>query len=438
MSWLFNLAYLLASVVALPWLLYGAVRHGKYRTGYAEKLLGRVPALAGARPAAWFHAVSVGEVNLLQPLLERFSATFPGWDCVISATTKTGYELAQKKYAGHRVFYCPLDFSWAVETALRRIRPDLLVLAELELWPNLIGKARQQGCRVAIVNGRLSDRSFRGYRRLTWLFQPILAQIDLIAAQNEEYADRFRALIGSREAARVHVTGSVKFDGILTDRRNAATCRLRELAGIAADEVVFLAGSTQDPEEDLAIATFRELKDLHPKLRLVIVPRHTTRSNEIAECLEQSGLSWRRRTNLLGNGGESKSRVLLVDTIGELAAWWGTAQIAFVGGSMGSRGGQNMIEPAAFGSAVAFGPNTRNFRETVRLLLQCEGAVVVHSGQELTDFVRRCLDDPSAAAQMGRRAQQLVLTQQGAADRTMQALSRMLTPSVDPTATKAA
>jgi 3-deoxy-D-manno-octulosonic-acid transferase len=425
MSFLLDAIYVFAIFLASPWLIYGAIRHGKYRHGYLEKFLGRVPQRESARPCAWFHAVSVGEVNLLQPLLLRFCTSFPGWDCVISTTTKTGYELARKKYAGHTVFYCPLDFSWAVQESMRRVRPELLVLAELELWPNLIRFAKRSGCRVAVVNGRLSERSFRGYCRGRWFFASILQQIDLIAAQNEEYADRFRRLIGPAGSERVCITGSVKFDGTPTDRQHKSTEQLQKVAGIDSTDVVFLAGSTQEPEEELAVAAFRECCAEYPNLRLLIAPRHITRCDRIATMLDRSGIPWQRRTTLDVPGSQAHTRILLIDTIGELTAWWGTARIAFVGGSMGSRGGQNMIEPAGFGAAICFGTNTGNFRDVVRSLLQCNGACVVQDGSQLTDFVRRCLEQPNWAQAMGQRAQQLVLSQQGAADRTMRQLREM-------------
>jgi 3-deoxy-D-manno-octulosonic-acid transferase len=240
--YLLNVLYLLLIVLALPWLAYQSIRKGKYREGFAEKFLGLVPPRGGAKPCLWFHAVSVGEVTLLAPLLKRIGHDRPDCQCVISTTTKTGMELARKKYADHIVFYCPLDFSWAVRSAMRRMRPDVLVLAETELWPNLIRAARERGVRVAMVNGRLGERSFRGYRRIRPLVSAVLRQIDLVAAQDETYADRFRRL-GARPEV-IAVTGSMKYDGARTDRDNTATVRLRRLAGFAADDVVLLAGST--------------------------------------------------------------------------------------------------------------------------------------------------------------------------------------------------
>jgi 3-deoxy-D-manno-octulosonic-acid transferase len=422
-----NTVYLFLILAASPWLVWAAIRQGKYREGYAAKLFGLVPQRITERPCIWFHAVSVGEVNLLEKLLARIARDFPQFECVVSTTTKTGFDLARRKYANHLVFYCPLDFTWAVRRALRRIRPQILVLAELELWPNLIGIARRQGVQVAIVNGRLSEASWRGYRRIRPLVAPLLRQLPTIAAQNDEYADRFRNLGATHQA--VHVTGSLKFDGAQTERGNSLSHRLSALAGLADDDIVFLAGSTQEPEEALALQTFRDLRDTYPHLRLILAPRHPQRCGEVAKLLDAAGLRWQKRSQLDDSPADPAARILLVDTVGELGGWWGTAHIAYVGGSLGRRGGQNMIEPAAYGTAVSFGPNTKNFREVVALLRRNDAAIVVHDGAELTAFVRRCLEQPAWAAQLGHRARQLVLAQRGAVDRTVALLAQLLQES---------
>jgi 3-deoxy-D-manno-octulosonic-acid transferase len=424
MRYLLNLLYLALVVVLAPWFAVQAARTGKYRQGLGQKFLGLVPKRSGQARCLWVHAVSLGEVSLIGPLVAEFARRHPDWQIVISTTTLTGHALAKTRYAEHTVFYCPLDFSWAVRRAMRRVRPDLLVLAELELWPNLIAAARQHGARVAVVNGRLSDASFRGYRRFGWLTRRLLAGLDLVAAQDASYAERFVALGAPR--AVVHATGSLKFDGAQTDRANPATVRLRALGGFDPSDIVFLAGSTQEPEEQLALAAYRELSAREPRLRLVIVPRHPERFEEVARLLDDSGLGWDRRSRWTDRGGDGQARVLLVDRVGELAAWWGTAAIAYVGGSMGKRQGQNMIEPAAFGAAVSFGPQTRNFRDVVALLLAAEAAVVVHDGAELTAFVRRCLAEPEFAAELGRRAARVVASQLGATRRTADLLDALI------------
>jgi 3-deoxy-D-manno-octulosonic-acid transferase len=430
-AWLLNMVYAMLLIAAAPWIAWSAVRHGKHREGFGQKLLGLAPRRAGDRPCLWLHAVSVGEVNLLATILAEISARSPESEIVISTTTKAGFDLARRKYADRTVFYCPLDFTWAVGNAMRRVRPTVLVLAELELWPNLISAAKRHGAKVAVINGRLSDNSFRGYHRVRALVGHVLRQVDLIAAQNLETAERFIAL-GARLAS-VHVTGSLKFDGAQSDRGNPRTAELRELAGIASDDIVFLAGSTQEPEEQYALEILQRLATSHPRVRVILVPRHPHRFDEVAELVARSGLPWHRRSELSpelvdpsGRAGQGRWRVLLVDTIGELGAWWGAAQIGFVGGSFGDRGGQNMLEPAAYGVATCFGPNTWNFRDIVAQLLAADGARVVLDAAELEAFVRWAIESPAEAAALGSRANQLVRSQQGATARTCDLLLRLV------------
>jgi 3-deoxy-D-manno-octulosonic-acid transferase len=446
--YLLNVLYLLLILFTLPWFSWQAVRKGKYRRGYAAKFLGLVPRRGSDKTCLWFHAVSVGEVNLLLPLIRLIQKQRPDWECVISTTTATGMELARKKFPELTVFYCPLDFTWAVSAAMRRIRPDVLVLAELELWPNLICKTKKNGARVAIINGRLGEHSFRGYRRIRPLIARLLRQIDLVAVQDETYAERFRRLGAWPET--VQVTGSMKFDGARTDRDNPATRRLASLAGFTRDNIVWLAGSTQEPEESIVLEIFRRLMAEFPRLRLVLVPRHPDRFDAVARLIDQSGIAWQRRTALHCHPKHSEgstvgatielspqhnsphaqqSRILLVDAVGELGAWWGAAQIAFVGGSFGRRGGQNMIEPAAYGAAVSFGPNTWNFSDIVASMLAQNAAVQLADPADLERFVRRCLKEPRYAAELGRRAKSLVQLQLGATERTFQLLENKAIPT---------
>ncbi len=271
MSWLLNLIYVCVLLAASPWLLISAWRHGKYRQGWRAKFLGAVPSNSQRGPCVWFHAVSLGEVNLLATLLDEFCRQRPEITCYITTTTFTGYQAAVRRYPHHTVSYCPLDFSWAVRRAIRRIRPQMLVLVELELWPNLIAAVRDCGALVAVVNGRISPRSFRGYRRLGRLMGRWLQHIDLIGVQSDEYAQRFIHL-GAR-SERVVVTGSLKFDGAPLQRENPLTRRLAKLAAVSTQDVIWVAGSTFPPEERLLISVFQRLADDYPRLRLFLVPR---------------------------------------------------------------------------------------------------------------------------------------------------------------------
>jgi len=432
MAYVLNVAYVLLIIAASPYLLWSRWRHGKYRDGWRQKFWGDVPRRRSRRtPCLWLHAVSVGEVNLLEPLIAGWEKSHPEWEIVISTTTQTGFALAQKRYAPRMIFYAPLDFTWSVDTALKIIRPTMLVMAELELWPNWIAAAKRSGAKIAVVNGRLSERSFRGYQRIAHWIRGTLAALDLVAVQNQEYAERFIAL--GTPAKQVAVTGSMKFDGAKTDRANAATRRLQALAGIEENDVVLLAGSTQAPEEQIALNVFQQLSPQHPNLRLLITPRHPERFDEVAALLDKRGVVWQRRSKLETTGRDPQARVLLIDVVGELGAWWGTSRIAYVGGSLGRRGGQNMIEPAAYGSAISFGPNTWNFKDVVQLLLGKQAAIVVKNEEELKSFVARCLTEPAFADQLGQRAIQLVREQQGATDRTVALLESLAANSIVPT-----
>jgi 3-deoxy-D-manno-octulosonic-acid transferase len=422
---LLDLVYLALLAVCSPWLLFQSLKTGKYRQGFAAKFLGSVPIRRSHGTCLWLHAVSVGEVNVLRTLVARVVAEYPQWELVVTTTTRTGYELACKRFAEHTVCYCPLDFSWAVRRAMRRLRPDMLVLVELELWPNLIRAARAQGAKVAVINGRLSDRSAKGYGRIRPLVKNLLRQIDLIAVQNEPYAQRFRALGAPAES--VCVSGSLKFDGAETNRANRATLRLRQLADLPVGTPVFLAGSTQEPEEMLAVEAWQAALADSPELRLILVPRHPERFEAVARQLKERGVAFRRRSELERRPLDASHRVLVVDAVGELGAWRATADVAFVGGSITTRrGGQNMLEPAAYGAAVSFGPHTHNFRDIVAALLAVEGAVVVKDGAELTSFVHRVLTDKPFANELGRRAQALVESQLGATERTVLLLAGLL------------
>jgi 3-deoxy-D-manno-octulosonic-acid transferase len=436
MPLLLNAVYVALLLVCSPWLVYRAVRSGKYRDGWSEKLFGRAPLRIGDRPCVWFHAVSVGEVLLLKSILGELARRRPSWELVVSTTTPTGLAVARQTFPDLVTFYAPLDFSWATRRAVARVRPTVLALVELELWPNLVWAAKGAGARVAVVNGRLSLRSHRGYRALRGPLGPTLRRLDAVAVQTEEYAERFVDLGVPRQ--RVRVTGSVKYDGLECDRNNPKTLALRRELGLSAADVVFVAGSTMEGEEAAALAAYRAARASHPGLRLVLVPRHAERFEKVAAWLREQGEALVRRSDPAGPGlcppardGRGRPSVILVDTIGELSAVWWLADVAYVGGSLRpGRGGQNMMEPAAFGAAVLFGPHTENFRETVAQLLRRGGARRVADAAELAAALRDDLDDPEAAAARGAAGRAYVLAQHGAADRTLAELDRLVEPAI--------
>ncbi|MDA1016030.1 MAG: 3-deoxy-D-manno-octulosonic acid transferase [Planctomycetota bacterium] len=428
MSWLINACYVLLLIAVSPILLYRIVRMGKYREGWQQKLLGRLPLRENDRPRVWFHAVSVGEVLLLDGLIQQLIRQSPDVDILISTTTSTGQAVAKTRFPKHQVCYFPLDFSWSVAAAIARVQSSAIVLVELELWPNFIRSAARRQVPLLLINGRIGERSFRGYRRIRPLMSRLLAKFQTLAVQNETYADRLRQLGAPDE--RIHVTGSIKFDNLQTDRRNSRTLAIREWFGLRDNEVVWIAGSTQDPEEAIVLDCYAKLRVEHPELRLIIVPRHKERFDEVARLIEQKGHVTTRRSTTAANAtganatqSHRQAPVCLLDTLGELSDCWGLADIAFVGGSLTQRGGQNMIEPAAYGAAVLFGPNTWNFRDAVDGLLANHAANVVRNADEMCETVQHLIEQPHERMRVGAKAQRFVTEQQGATAETVQLIT---------------
>lgn len=423
-----DLAYLTALVAASPWLAYRAVAHRRYRHGIGARLFGAGRVAAPKKPRAWFHGVSVGEVHLLRQVVAAFRERRPNWECVVSSSTDTGLDEARRCFPDLPVLVWPLDFSWAVKRALRTVQPRLLVLAEGELWPNMLKAAKRRGVPVAVVNGRFSPRSARRYRRLGAIARPMLHSVDLFAVQTERYANTLRSLgVASTQIA---VTGSVKYDGLVGDRDNEQTGDLSLLFGIDGGDMVWVAGSTQAPEEQYVLETYRRLKSRFTRLRLILVPRQRDRFDAVARQVREAGFPVVRRSGIQ-NPVANKNAVIVVDTLGELSAIWGLADVAFVGGSLdGKRGGQNMLEPAAYGVAVVFGQHVWNFRDAAARLVEMEGAVQVDDFVGLEMAIGRLLASPAQRKSIGAAARRFVLSQQGATDRTMQALEFLVEPQV--------
>ena len=419
MSWFLNSVYLVVLILLSPWLIYRKLRTGRYRRGLRDKLFGLSEALPSG--AVWFHGVSVGEIHLLRQVVAAFRRRYPELPCVLSTTTETGFDEARKCFPDLFVFFFPFDFSWAVRRSLHTLAPRLIVLAEAELWPNFLMAARQQGVPVAIINGRMSPRSLKRYQWIKPLARWLFGQLDLLLMQTEHYARAVRIL--GVPPDRVAVTGNIKFDGVLTDRRNPRTNALRGLLEVKDDELIWIAGSTQAPEEEIVLRIWQKLRIDHPKLRLFLVPRHKERFEEVAQLLARSSVDFARRSSCPNLG----KPVVLVDTIGELGPLWGLADVAFVGGSLdGRRGGQNMIEPAAYGAAIVFGPYVWNFADTAARLIDAYAACQIADAGQLETVVRLLFEDAEERHQLGTAARDFVLRQQGATNQTVELLGQLV------------
>ena len=397
---------------------------------WRERWLGLVEPRDGERPGILFYAASHGELLLLEKLLPRLRRLQPEAELMVLAARPSVLEVARQRLPGVRAHCVTPLVPGTHRTLLTRLKPDVFVVLEFARIPLWVLAAQQLGIPLSIVNGRISLKHQRACHRWPWLMGPMLAAFDQVLAQTADDAAAFRCH-GARESA-LEVAGALKFEAAATERQTPQSQRLARLAGIADSDVVLLAGSTHGDEVDCVAAAFQKLVPRHPNLRLILVPRSRHRFERAAEVLRQRGLAFQRRSDLDAAGADPAARVLLVDSLGELAAWWGLAHIGFVGATLVDRGGHNMIEPAALGVATCFGPHTDDFRDVVSLLLAGEAAAQVANEAELLAFVQHCLDQPAEAAAMGARARAICRAQAGAMQRVSQRLCELVEESRRP------
>ena len=428
----YNVALLTALVASSPWWLWRMATTEKYREGIWERL-GRVApgliALAAARQKAgkrilWLHAVSVGEVLAVSRLVGELDRTFPDHQVVISTTTRTGQRLAMERFGAERVFYCPLDLRWAVRAYLKVLGPRMLVVAETEFWPNLLEGCYRRGIPVAVVNGRISDRSWPRYQMLRRLWAPILGRLGRVLAQSETDAKRLLAL-GCRADA-VSVAGNLKFD--VRTAQEADVTRLLRPASVQ----FLVAGSTLEGEEAALLELWPRLLEADSGLAMVLAPRHPERFEGVAALLDRSGVRWLRRSAWKVNPPDAQNplrpgEILLLDTIGELASVYSLAAVAFVGGSLVPAGGHNPLEPAQFGVPIVMGPHYANFRAITTDLI-AHNAIRIATREELGQVLLGLLSDRDEGKAMGKRARRVFEQQAGATGRCVEAIRGLLLP----------
>lgn len=417
-----DMSYAILAAAALPFYLVSLARKSKYRASLPDRL-GWVPRLPVGPPRVWIHGVSVGEVMVARPLLDRLAARHPDWDLVLSTTTTTGQEVAHKAHPSRTVFFMPLDLSFFVRRALARIRPDVIVLVELEVWPNHLLEARRLGIPVVIVNGRVTEDALRRYRWVIHPWRRIMGAVSAVGAQNSPFAER---LVGLGVAPdRVAVTGNMKYDAVSMDLDPARGPALRRELGIVADEPVLIGGSTHEPEEDHLLRAFLDLRKNLPRLRLVLAPRHPERFERVEGLVRAAGLHCLRRSRQEAFS-PAGAEALLLDTMGELRVLYGAADVVFVGGSLIPHGGQNLLEPAALGKPVVHGPHMFNFADGAALLRGCGGAIEVPDAAALTSALHGLLRDPAFALAAGRAARAALLSQRGATERNAAIVERAM------------
>ena len=406
-------------LLSLPyWML--TRRRGKYREGLGERL-GRVPSRLRPQPgpAIWVHAVSVGEVLAVSALVKELRRSFPQYRVAVSTTTATGQKLAKQHFGENSVFYFPLDFRFAMRPYFAALQPRLIVLAETEFWPNFLCAAHASA-RVAVVNARISDRSWPGYRRFRPVLKRVLQNVDLFLAQTAEDASRLRDI--GAPAERVQVSGNLKFD-VTMPSPPAIVASLRSSLNQGSAGPVVVCGSTVEGEEGLLLRAFENVLASHPRAVMILAPRRPERFGEVAQLLEHLGIRFWRRS--LWSGDAIAGGVFLVDTIGELASLYALADVAFVGGSLVPRGGHNIIEPAQHGVAIMVGNHTENFRDIVSLF-QSKDAIRVVGAAEFPLVLMDLLSNEADRIALGRRGAETLRSQMGATEKTLRALEQLL------------
>ena len=424
----YNLILILTLPLTLPVFVLLMIVRPEYRTGLSERL-GRWPGSWG-RPAraatrVWIHAASVGECLAVLPLIERWLRDRPEWDLVLSVMTPTGRKLIAQRLGNRvRVGFFPLDFPGISARLLRRAAPDLILLVETELWPNFLRSASRCDIPVLLINGRISPRSYRRYRTVRWLFGETLRRIRVFGMQSAQDARRVVELGASPE--RVRVLGNLKFDQAAVPLSESERRRLIERLGWGSDEKILVAGSTHEKEEELLLTGFARIKQQWPSFRMILAPRHLNRLSNVTGLLTRQGISYIRYSDLDRATTESGADVLLLDTLGQLGRLYSLGTVVFVGGSLAPVGGHNLLEPAALGRAVLFGPFVQHVQETADLLLASSGGRMVHDIGELVREIESLLTETARREAMEHHARETVRLHQGASGRTSAMVEQQL------------
>ena len=420
MHLLYSLVFTLGFTAALPYFLFQALLHRKYFFSFWERF-GVVPEAIslGQKGGIWIHAVSVGEVMAVLPLIQAVQARWPGRRLVISTATLTGQTLARKKLAAEiGVLYFPLDWRFTVRKSLDAVRPSLVLIAETEIWPNFLRECGARSIPVLLVNGRLSDRSVGRYRKIKPFMRRVLRDISFCCMQTE--LDRERLLSLGMDPAKVEVAGNLKYEIAAPSSIEGRTEDYRQLLGLSPNRFVVVAGSTMKDEEPLVLAAFESLRAACSDAVLVLAPRHPERFREAEKLLSDRSIAYVKRSALNTGTNGSGRHVVLLDSMGELATLYAIASVVFVGGSLVPTGGHNILEPALFRKPILFGPSMSNFREMAEDFLQQQAAVQVRDSAELGSELVRMFRDAEFRQRVGDRGHAILMANRGAADRIVE------------------
>jgi len=411
---LYNIVLTMAFLLGWPYLLLAGIFSGnkkwRQRCGLAPKAQGN---------PIWLHASSMGEAALIPPLIEALKSETPGYKTTISTMTQTGQDRAARINREEVTFFLPLDFLFSIVLSLGRIKPSALVLMETELWPNLMWLCYARRIPVFIVNARLSDRSLPWYRFFGFLFRPLLNRVECIACQSPEDAERYKSL--GVDPRKIINAGNIKYDTIRRPVSREQKMKLRTDLGFSPDDLILVAGSTREGEEEIILNAWAGLSD---RMKLIIVPRHPERFSTVEQILSNKNIPFSQRSKI--NGSEGSKVVLLLDSMGELIDAYAAGDIALVGGSLVPVGGHNPLEPAALGLPVIFGPHMSNARESAQSLLASQGALQVSDAGELRGILEKLSSDRESISRIGGQAMKMVEEKRGASGKAAKIISRYL------------
>lgn len=419
----YNILIFALSPFIVLYYLFRVMFTGKEKKGYLQRLGLRMP--CSQNSCVWVHAVSMGEVLAAAPIVTELSKLFPSVPIVFSTVTDTGQKVARDKIKEARdFFYLPLDFPFLIRKFLSRLHPIALVVVETEFWPNLLSECRKSGVKIVLANGRVSEKSFQTYLKFRLFFKQVLSSFDFLAMQSELQASRVIAI--GADPARVRIVGSTKYDSEVSISAPTQKEALAKTLGFLPQDILFVSGSTHSGEEELILSVFTELKKNIPSLRLVIAPRHPERFEEVWSLIQKSSFTSSRRTTFPVDGHRNSPDVFLLDTIGELSALYGLADIVFIGGSLVPTGGHNLLEAAAQGKLTFFGPHMENFREISESFVNAGAAVQVKNPHELIEKIQGIIKNGEEHKQLGEKAKELVIKNKGSARTTALLVKELL------------
>jgi 3-deoxy-D-manno-octulosonic-acid transferase len=411
----YDLIFLIISIFYLP--VY--ILRGKFQPGFSARL-GKLPKDLTLDSPIWIHAVSVGEAQAVRVLAQELRKEYPAKKLVISTVTATGNKIAKTiAKDGDLVTYLPLDFSFFVKNVIDKVKPAVFILAETEIWPNLISYLHKKHIPIIVVNVRISDASFKGYCMVKFLAKPILNKITFFCAQTERDAERLRGLGVAPD--KIKVTGNMKFDIAIDVQKDYSSYKTK--LGLLPQEKLFVAGSTHPQEEEIILDTYQELCANYPNLKLFLAPRHPERAKDIEKIVSGAGFRPVLVSQLpLAPCNCIAKPVFILDSIGELNNFYAIADIVFIGGSLVKIGGHNILEPAVFAKPILFGPQMFNFRDIAELFLNKQAAILVGDKLALKEAVRDLLNDPDKSAQLSRRAKKLIENNRGSSMRNTEVI----------------